>query len=106
MLRRAFNTSRPLVLDSWVRGQAKCGIKLSPESLAPQQDAAILLPRPAYVNEQPIFDGFLWIFNLQFFAVICKFCHIANRRQKRWQGGSPGNLRSARKGNRMLFFQA
>jgi len=52
------STSRPLVLDSWERGQAKCGIKLSPESLAPQQDAAILLPGAAYVNEGTDLYGF------------------------------------------------
>jgi hypothetical protein len=36
---------------------------------------------------ETIFDV---IFNLQFFAVICKFCCIANRLQKSAGGGSPG----------------
>src|SRR6266550_7035342 len=64
-------TSRPLVLDSWERGQAKCGIKLSPESLAPQQDAALLLLARLYVNGgSRSLTGFLWIFNMQFLAVL------------------------------------
>jgi hypothetical protein len=42
-------------------------------------------PQPIYTSSltsPPIFDGFLCIFNLHFFAVICKFCCIANRLQK------------------------
>src|SRR5438552_1133122 len=78
MLRRAFNTSRPPVLNSWVRGQAKCGIKVSPESLAPQQDAAILLPGAAYVNEGTdlygFFCGFLICNSLRFCEESRKHC--------------------------------
>ena len=42
---------------------------------------------------------FLWISNLQFFAV-CKFCRITNRAKER-QGGSPG-IEGCQKGQTLI----
>src|SRR5437667_453220 len=52
------STSHPLVLDSWVRGQAKCGIKLSPESWLPNRTQQFCYWRGFMSMEEAIFDGF------------------------------------------------
>ena len=65
--------------------------KSQPRELAPNRTQQFSsLARLMSMRETIFNGGFLWIFNMQFLAVTCKFCRIANRRQKSGRGGSPG----------------
>src|SRR6266550_4803253 len=75
--------SRPLVLDSWVRGQAKCGIKLSPESLAPNRTQQFCSLERLMSMREPIFDGFFCGF------LICNSLRFCEESRKQCSSTAP-----------------